>query len=58
MTRLLLVSSYIQVRKTDSKTAVIAKDMAIFDAPVYKEKEYDFDECEGIEDEYESVIAC
>ncbi len=53
-----LVSQYIRVRKIDSKTAVIAKDRAIFDVPVYREKEYDYDESDGVIDEYESVVAC
>jgi hypothetical protein len=36
------------VRKTDNRTAVIARDFSVFDAPIIREKEFDYDEFEGV----------
>lgn len=36
------------VRKIDNRSAVIARDFSIFDAPIICEKEFDYDEFEGV----------
>ena len=38
----------ILIRKIDNKSAVIAKDFSVFDAPLVREKEFDYDDYEGI----------
>lgn len=48
----------IPIRKTDNRTAVIAKDTMILDVPVVREKEYDYDEYDGVVDDCEAVITC
>ena len=34
--------------KIDNRSAVIARDFGIFDAPIIHEKEYDYDECDDV----------
>ncbi len=45
------MSLKIPTRKTDNKSAVIARDFSIFDAPVIREKEFDYDDYKGVIDE-------
>jgi hypothetical protein len=35
-------------RKIDNRSAVIARDFSIFDAPIIHEKEFDYDEFDGV----------
>lgn len=48
----------IPVRKIDNKTTVIATNTRVFDVPIVREREYDYDESEGVinYDDTEGVI--
>lgn len=41
----------IQVRKIDNKSTVFATNEHIFDVPVKREKEFDYDDREGVVDD-------
>ena len=45
---------YIPTRKTDNKSAVIAKDVRILDVPIKHEREFDYDDCEGVIDDMDN----
>ncbi|MGI0094739.1 MAG: hypothetical protein ACREA8_11660, partial [Nitrosotalea sp.] len=48
----------IPVRKIDNKTTVIATNTRVSDVPIVREREYDYDESEGVinYDDIEGVI--
>jgi hypothetical protein len=44
----------IPTRKIDDKSTVIAKDFRIFDAPIKREREFDYDDLEGVVDDLDN----
>ncbi|MHB8545157.1 MAG: hypothetical protein ACYDAJ_00110 [Nitrosotalea sp.] len=38
----------ISIQKTDNKSTVIATNTRVFDVPIVREKEFDFDDLEGV----------
>ncbi len=53
-----LMTIKIPVRKIDNKTTVIATNTRVSDVPIVREREYDYDESEGVinYDDTEGVI--
>lgn len=47
------MSIHVAVKQIDIKSTVIAK-ISIFDAPIIREKEFDYDDMEGVIDDWDN----
>ena len=44
----------IPVRKSDNKSIVIATNTRVFDVPIRREREFDYDDLEGVIDDHDN----